>query len=48
MTLHSDDGTTENGRSFTTFDVINEEGKLLVCGWICFLGPYGPIVVFRL
>ena len=32
MTLHSDDGMTKHGRSYTTFDVINEQGKLLVCG----------------
>ena len=31
MTLHSD-GTTKHGRSYTTFDVINKQGKLLVCG----------------
>ena len=31
MTLHSD-GTTKHGRSYTTFDVINEQGKSLVCG----------------
>ena len=31
MTLNSD-GTTKHGRSYTTFDVINEQGKLLVCG----------------
>ena len=31
MTLHSD-GTTKHGHSYTTFDVINEQGKLLVCG----------------
>ena len=31
MTLHSD-GTTKHGRSYTIFDVINEQGKLLVCG----------------
>ena len=31
MTLHSD-GTTKHGRSFTTFDLVNQEGKLLVCG----------------
>ena len=30
MTLHSD-GTTKHGRSYTTFDVINEQSKLLVC-----------------
>ena len=31
MTLHSD-GTTKHDRFYTTFDVINEKGKLLVCG----------------
>ena len=31
MRLHSD-GTTKHGPSYTTFDVINEQGKLLVCG----------------
>ena len=31
MALHSD-GTTKHGRSFTTFDLVNQEGKLLVCG----------------
>ena len=31
MTLHSD-GTTKHGSSYTTFDVINEQGKLLVYG----------------
>ena len=31
MTLHSH-GTTKHGRSYTAFDVINEQGKLLVCG----------------
>ena len=31
MTLHSD-GRTKHGRSYTTFDVINEQGKLLLCG----------------
>ena len=31
MTLHSD-GTTKHGRSYTTFDLVNKEGKLLVCG----------------
>ena len=31
ITLHSD-GTTKHGPSYTTFDVINEQGKLLVCG----------------
>ena len=31
MTLHFD-GTTKHGRSYTTFDVINEQGKLLICG----------------
>ena len=31
MTLHSD-GTTKHSRSYTTFDVINKQGKLLVCG----------------
>ena len=31
MTIRSD-GMTKHGRSYTTFDVINEPGKLLVCG----------------
>ena len=31
MTLHSD-GTTKHGCSYTTFDLVNQEGKLLVCG----------------
>ena len=31
MTLHSN-GTSKHGRSYTTFDVINEQSKLLVCG----------------
>ena len=31
MTLHSD-GTTKHGRSYTTFDLVNQEGKLHVCG----------------
>ena len=31
MTLHSD-GTTKHDRSYTTFDLVNQEGKLLVCG----------------
>ena len=31
MTLHSD-GTTKHGCSYTNFDVINKQGKLLVCG----------------
>ena len=31
MTLHSD-GTTKHGHSYTTFDLVNKEGKLLVCG----------------
>ena len=31
MALHSD-GTTKHGRSFTTFDLVNQEDKLLVCG----------------
>ena len=31
MTLHSD-GTAKRGRSYTTFDLVNQEGKLLVCG----------------
>ena len=31
MRLHSD-GTTKHGRSYATFDVINEQGKLLGCG----------------
>ena len=31
MTLHSD-GATKHGCSYTAFDVINEQGKLLVCG----------------
>ena len=30
MTLHSD-GTTKHGRFYTTFDLINEQSKLLVC-----------------
>ena len=31
MTLHSD-GKAKHGHSYKTFDVINEQGKLLVCG----------------
>ena len=31
MTLHSD-GTTKHGCSYSTFDLVNQEGKLLVCG----------------
>ena len=31
MTIHSD-GTTKHDRSYTTFDLVNQEGKLLVCG----------------
>ena len=31
MTLHSD-GKSKHGRSYETFDVINEKGKLHVCG----------------
>ena len=31
ITLHSD-GTTKHGRSYTTFDLKNQEGKLLACG----------------
>ena len=31
MTLHSD-GTTKHGCSCSTFDLVNQEGKLLVCG----------------
>ena len=31
MTLYSD-GTTKHGCSYTTFDMVNQESKLLVCG----------------
>ena len=31
ITLHSD-GTTKHDRSYTTFDIVNQEGKLVVCG----------------
>ena len=47
MTLHSEDGTTKHCHFYRTFDVINEQGKLLVCGWIHLLGPSGPNVVSR-
>ena len=39
MTLHSDHRTAKHGRSYTAFDVINEQGKLLVCGSIRLLNP---------
>ena len=45
MALHSDDGMIEHGCSYTTFDVINEQDKLLVYGRMCLLGPSGLNVV---
>ena len=45
MALHSDDGMIEHGCSYTTFDVINEQHKLLVYGWMCLLGSSGLNVV---
>ena len=47
ITLHSEDGATKHCHFYTIFDVINEQGKLLVCGWIHLLGPSGPNVVSR-
>ena len=47
MTFYSD-GMSKHDRSELTFDVINEQGKLIVCGWIRLLVPSGPNVVSRL
>ena len=47
MTRHSDVGKAKHGCSYRTFDVINQQGKLFVSGWIRLLGPSSPNVVSR-